>query len=362
MTNDFEDRARAVRPGEELDLAKLEGWLAAHAPELAGPLTCEQFPSGHSNLTYLLRAGDREIVLRRPPFGAAIKTAHDMGREHRILSALARAGAKVPRPIAYADDASILGAPFYVMERVRGVVLRGTSPKAAASLGADAVRALSTALVDTLAELHGLDVAAAGLADLGHPEGYVRRQVEGWTKRWHAAKTDEVPNVDAAADWLARHLPEESARATLIHNDFKYDNVVLELGATPRVLAILDWEMATIGDPLMDLGTTLGYWLDPDDPEPTKALPFGPTLLPGNLDRAGVVARWEERTGRSAGDVTFHYVFALFKIAVIAQQIYKRFVEGHSKDPRFAMMIVGVQVLGDQAARAVERGRIGRLG
>ena len=356
------DRARAVRAGEELDVAKLEAWLAAHAQGLAGPITVEQFPSGHSNLTYLLRVGEREVVLRRPPFGAAVKTAHDMGREHRILSALSRVTPKAPRPLAYCGEASVLGAPFYVMERVRGVILRGTSPKQAAGLDASAMRRVSTSLVDTLAELHAVDVAAAGLADLGRPEGYVQRQVEGWTKRYAAAKTDEIPAVEAVSAWVLAHVPPESGRAALVHNDFKYDNVVLDPADLGRVIAILDWEMATLGDPLMDLGTTLGYWIEADDGDAMRSLPLGPTLLPGNLDRAGVVARYEERTGRPAGDVVFHYVFALFKIAVIAQQIYKRFALGHTKDPRFAAMIVGVHVLGEQAARALDRGGISKLG
>jgi aminoglycoside phosphotransferase (APT) family kinase protein len=355
------DEPRAVRAGEELPAAALAAWLAPRVPGLAPPLTVEQFPSGHSNLTYLLRAGDRELVLRRPPFGAAIKTAHDMGREVRILSALAPVYPQAPRPLAACDDPGVIGAPFYVMERVRGVILRGPRPQAAAGLGPGVMRRLSTALVDTLVELHAVDAAAVGLADLGRPEGYVARQVGGWTERYLRAKTDEVPEVEAAAAWLAAHLPPESG-AALIHNDFKYDNVVLDPADPTRIIAILDWEMATLGDPLMDLGTTLGYWIDPDDPPEHRLLPFGPTLLPGNLDRTEVVARYAERSGRPVGDVLFYYVFALLKIAVIAQQIYQRYREGHSHDPRFAAMIVGVRVLGQTAARALERGRIDRLG
>jgi aminoglycoside phosphotransferase (APT) family kinase protein len=224
------------------------------------------------------------------------------------------------------------------------------------------MRRISTALVDTLAELHAVDPAAAGLADLGHPAGYVARQVAGWTDRYLKAKTDEVPEVEAAAAWLAAHLPPERGTATLIHNDYKYDNVVLDAADLARVVAVLDWEMATIGDPLMDLGTTLGYWIDADDPPEHQALPFGPTMLPGNLTRVEVVARYAERTGRAVDEVLFYYVFALLKIAVIAQQIYRRFQDGHSRDPRFAGMIVGVRILGATAARALDRGRIDRLG
>ena len=355
------DATRPPRPGEELDAARLRAYLAGRLPELEGPLAIEQFPSGHSNLTYLVRAGARDLVLRRPPFGAKIKTAHDMGREHRILSALAPVYPKAPRPLVYCEDEHVLGAPFYLMERVRGVVLRGSLPAAALALDAASMRRLSTALVDTLAELHGVDAAAAGLGELGHPAGYVRRQVEGWTERYLKAKTDDVPAIEEVAAWLARNLPPESG-AALIHNDLKYDNVVLDPDDLTRIVAVLDWEMATLGDPLMDLGTTLGFWLDPDDPDEHKALPFGPTLLPGNLTRPEILARYAERTGRRVDDALFYYVFALLKIAVIAQQIYKRFVDGHTKDGRFAAMIMGVRILGATAARALERGRISGLG
>jgi aminoglycoside phosphotransferase (APT) family kinase protein len=354
------DRSRPVRAGEELDLTRLEPYLRARVP-FEGPLTVEQFPSGHSNLTYLLKAGANEWVLRRPPFGTKVKTAHDMGREFRILSALGPVYPKVPRPLVYCEDEGVLGAPFYVMERVRGVILRGAQPKAAAALTPGIMARLSENLVDTLAELHAVDFAAAGLSGLGHPEGYVRRQVEGWTKRYFDAKTDLVPQVEQAAAWAAQHLPQESS-AALVHNDFKYDNVVLDPADLTRIAAILDWEMATVGDPLTDLGTTLGYWQDPDDPEAFRLLPFGPTLLPGNLTRAQVAQRYAKASGRDVGGVLFYYVFALFKIAVIAQQIYKRYVDGHTKDERFAMMIVGVNLLGQQAARAIERGTISGLG
>ncbi|MHB8872501.1 MAG: phosphotransferase family protein [Myxococcaceae bacterium] len=355
------DRSRAVRPGEELDTARLEGYLRAKLPDFTGPLSVEQFPSGHSNLTYLLEAGGTQWVLRRPPFGTRVKTAHDMGREFRILSGLRPVYPKVPRPLVYCEDLEVIGAPFYVMERVRGVILRGSNPKVAAAIAPESMRTLSTVLVDTLAELHAVDVVAAGLGDLGHPEGYVRRQVEGWTRRYFDAKTDEVPQIEQAAAWAAHHLPPESG-AALIHNDFKYDNLVLDPADLTRIVAILDWEMATVGDPLTDLGTTLGYWQDPDDPEEHKLLPFGPTLLPGNLTRPEVVERYAKVSGRDVSGVLFYYVFALFKIAVIAQQIYKRYVEGFTKDERFAAMIMGVNILGQQAARAIERGRITGLG
>jgi len=357
MTKDIVDGARPVREGEELDLLPLEEYLASELAGFRGPLQVEQFPKGHSNLTYLLRAGDRQLVLRRPPFGARIKTAHDMGREYRILSSLEGVYPKAPAPYLFCVDETVIGAPFYVMDRVEGVILRGKQLPAGLDLGPGDMRRLSTALIDGLAELHGVDVAAADLADFGRPKGYVERQVTGWARRYFDAKTDEIPEVEEAAGWLADHLPDDNPGA-LIHGDFKYDNLVLDPVELTRIIAVLDWEMATVGDPLMDLGTTLGYWVEASDPDEIKMLPLGPTLLPGNLTRMELAERYAAQTGRSVDNVLFYFVYALLKIAVIAQQIYKRFKDGHTKDPRFAMMIVGVQLLGRSAVRAIELGRI----
>ena len=359
---DFADEPGEVREGERVDAEALRAFLEPHLPETDGEVTIEQFQRGHSNLTYLVRVGGRELVLRRPPFGAAIKTAHDMHREFTILTALRDVYPKVPQPIAYCDDESVIGAPFYVMERARGVILRGNRPKKGLDLGPEVMRDLSTMLIDNLAELHAVDIEGTTLADLGKPEGYVERQVTGWTRRYFNAKTDEVPTVEAAAAWLADNRPPERG-ATLIHNDYKYDNLVLHPDELTRIVAVLDWEMATVGDPLMDLGTTLGYWVDQNDSDQIKMLPVGPTMLPGNLTRAELVERYAEQTGRdiSADSSLFYYVFGLFKVAVIAQQIYKRFKEGFTKDPRFGMLILGVRLLGDQASRALDRGRISDL-
>ncbi|MBI4950906.1 MAG: phosphotransferase family protein [Myxococcales bacterium] len=358
------DEPAEVRAGERLDEARLATYLAGVMGADPGPLVVQQFPKGHSNLTYLVRAGTREWVLRRAPFGAQVKTAHDMLREHTILAALAPVYPLAPRPVAYCADEGVLGAPFYLMERVRGVILRAGRAPAGLDLGPDVMRRLSTALVDGLAALHAVDWRAAGLGALGHPEGYVARQVKGWTERYVRAQTDEVTTVEAAARWLGAHLPAVEG-AALVHNDYKYDNVVLDPADLTRIVAVLDWEMATVGDPLLDLGTSLGYWVDPDDPDEMKAMPLGPTTLPGNLSRREVWARYAERSAASsgaAGEPLFYYVFGLFKIAVIAQQIYQRFVAGHTKDPRFGALIVGVRILGEQAARALDRGRIHALG
>jgi aminoglycoside phosphotransferase (APT) family kinase protein len=354
------DAAKQVRSGEELDLARLEPYLREHLPSWDGPLTLSQFPGGHSNLTYLLQLGERQIVLRRPPFGSRVKTAHDMGREHRILSRLHAVYAKAPRALLYCEDLAVIGAPFYLMERVEGVVLRGVRPKGV-DLDAVTMRRLSESTVDGLGELHAVDYASAGLGDMGHPEGYVERQVTGWSERYVKSRTDDIPQMESVARWLGEHQPRRAPAATLIHNDFKYDNLVLDPADLTKIRAVLDWEMATVGDPLMDLGTTLGYWIDPDDAEPMRLLPFGPASLPGNLKRLEVVERYARTTGRDVGDMLFYYAYATFKVAVIAQQIYYRYKQGLTKDERFAAMISGVQILAWQAARAIELGRIDRL-
>lgn len=364
MSEGWKDKVTAVREGEGLDTAALRAWLDIHAPELSGEIEVGQFPGGHSNLTYLLTVGEQEVVLRRPPFGAKnMKGAHDMGREFRILSGLYPAYPKVPKPLAYcADEGGPLGAPFYIMERVEGLILRQRPPKGI-ELGPARMSVLSRALIDNLVDIHSVDLEAAGLAEFGRPEGYVTRQVEGWTRRYGKAKTDEINAMEAVAAWLAEHMPPE-AGAALIHNDYKYDNVAFDPDTLDRgdVVAVLDWEMATVGDPMMDLGTTLGYWVDPDDAPELRMLPFGPTSLEGNLTRAQVAERYAERAGRSLDHVLFYYVYALFKVAVILQQIYARYKRGHTSDPRFAIMIEGVKLLARQAQRAMELGRIDRLG
>lgn len=350
------DRPAPMRPGEELDLARLEPYLRAHFPEAVGPLTVEQFPQGYSNLTYLVRLGDRDLVLRRPPFGNQVKTAHDMGREFRVLSHLCDVYPPAPRPLLACDDPEILGCPFYLMERRRGIILRKELPTGL-QLGPAVVRRLSETFVDNLAELHSLDYQAAGLADLGKPEGYLARQVAGWTQRYQAARTEDVASVEATARWLADHLPASGLPA-LIHNDYKYDNLVLDPNELTRLVAVLDWEMATVGDPLSDLGTTLGYWVEADDPPAFRQFRFGPTAEPGSLTRRELVARYAELTGRDVSGMLFYYVLGLFKIAVIVQQIYARYLRGHTRDERFAGLHDVVVALGEAAHHAVQRGSL----
>jgi len=359
MQNEVLDQPRPVRSGEELEAGKLEAFLRARLPELKGQLVVEQFPKGYSNLTYLIRIGDRELVLRRPPFGAKIKTAHDMGREYRILSHISGRYSKVPRPLAYCEDESVLGAPFYVMERVGGIILRAQAPDGL-ELPPPLMRRLCESFVENLVEIHAIDYTAAGLGDLGRPQGYVARQIEGWSKRYQNAKTDDIPEMDRLARWLAERMPGESG-ACLIHNDYKYDNLVLDPEDVSRIKAVLDWEMATIGDPLMDVASTLGYWVEADDPEEWRQQSFGVTTLPGNLNREQLLEHYARRTGRSIDHAVFYHAYGLFKIAVIVQQIYARYKQGLTKDERFGRLIHLVRSASRTAALAIEKGRVSRL-
>ena len=359
MPADLFDQPQQTRPGEELDTGKLEAWLHQARPDLVGSLELSQFPKGYSNLTYLLRVGERELVLRRPPFGARIKTAHDMGREYRILSHLIAVYPKVPRPIAYCEDESVLGAPFYLMERVKGTILRSKPPEGL-ELTPALMQRLSESFIDNLAEIHGVNCIAAGLGDLGKPQGYVTRQVEGWIRRYQNARTDDIPEMQLIAEWLVEHKPAE-AGGCLIHNDYKYDNLVLDPEDLSQIKAVLDWEMATLGDPLMDLGSTLGYWVDADDPEDWRNLSFGLTSRPGNLNREQLLERYAEKSGRTVNNAVFYYACGLFKIAVIVQQIYARYKQGLTQDARFAGLINLVRAGSKTASLAIERNRITRL-
>jgi len=360
MSRECIDQPRTPRAGEELDVVKLAAFLRQRMPDDTGSIEVAQFPRGYSNLTYLLRLGQRELVLRRPPIGARIKSAHDMGREFRILSGLQGVYAHVPRPLVYCEDESVLGAPFYVMERVTGVVLRAQPPPGL-QLTPELMRRLSESFIDNLVAIHAVDCGAAGLGDLGRPEGYVSRQVEGWAKRYVNARTDDIAEVEALATWLNEHRPEE-AGACLIHNDYKYDNLVLDPEDPARILATLDWEMSTLGDPLMDLGSALGYWVDSDDPPDWRHQAFGVTTLPGNLSREQLVERYAAGSGRHVPDPVFYYAYGLFKIAVIVQQIYARHRQGLTKDERFARLNEVVSAASRMASRAIELGRLSRFG
>lgn len=357
MSEQAIDKAVGVRPGEELDLQKLQAYLQAELGGFTEEITARQFPGGFSNLTYLLTCGDQEYVLRRPPFGAKIATAHDMGREFKVLSLLKPIFGKVPAPIIHCEDESVIGAPFYMMERVKGIILRNKVPEGV-TIDTATIRGISEATIDLFAELHSIDIAAHGLDSFGKPEGYIGRQVHGWIKRYKNAQTDDIPAMEIAASWMVNNMPAEVEPA-FIHNDYKYDNLVLNPSDLTDIKAVLDWEMATVGDPLMDLGTSLGYWSEPGDHPALRS--FSLTNLPGNYNRQEVVERYEKQIGRSIDDIEFYFAFGSYKIAVICQQIYARFKQGFTKDPRFGGLIHLVKATGQNAARAIELGRISNL-
>jgi len=295
---DFSDQAKEIRSGEEIDSARVESFLKDSIPGLQGQMTIQQFPSGHSNLTYLITCGDREMVLRRPPFGTKAKTAHDMGREYRVLSALNETYPYCPRTMAYCEDISIIGCPFYVMERIRGIVVRREFPPGIAD-SPEKIRRLCYKLMEVHHELHAIDHCSVGLEDFGKPAGYVERQVNGWSKRYRAARTPDAPDFEDTMAWLQAKMPPESSRPAIIHNDFKLDNVVLDPGNPGNIIGVLDWEMATLGDPLMDLGGSLAYWIEKNDPPDMQAICFMPTNAEGALTRDELVRYYAQLSGIS---------------------------------------------------------------
>jgi aminoglycoside phosphotransferase (APT) family kinase protein len=351
-----EDQTTAVRPGEELDLAKLEPFLRNHLPVEAGGLIVRQYPRGHSNLTYSLHFGSREMVLRRPPFGSKVKTAHDMGREFRVLSKLHAHYPPAPRVLVFCDDESVLGAPFYLMEPIHGVILQRDVPPDLV-FSPELARRVCESFLDNLALLHRLDYNSIGLGELGKPQGYLERQVRGWIERYHGSKTDDIPEVETISNWIQQHMPSSSA-AALIHNDYKYDNVVLDPNDLTKIIGVLDWEMCTIGDPLTDLGSALAYWVEASDPPELLETRWGPTTYPGSLTRAQLVQRYAHQTGRDVSDMAFYLVFARFKIAVIVQQIYYRYHQGLTHDERFATMPHRITLLLRAALGTAETGAI----
>ncbi len=346
------DQAQAVRPGEELKVDALKAYLIKHLEGFDGAFSLLQFPGGFSNLTYLLRTSQGDYVLRRPPFGANIKGGHDMKREFRVLKALEKFYGKAPKPVLFCDDQSVMGSDFYLMERMEGVILRGKAPESL-DLSPDRMKSLSENAIDHLADLHLMDLDAAGLKDFGKPEGYTKRQVMGWIARYEQAATDEVDEMDQVATWLKKNIPPQQ-HVSLIHNDFKYDNLVLDPEKPEQIIGVLDWEMSTIGNPLMDLGTSLAYWAQADDDEVLKS--FGLTWLPGNLSRKAWVERYAQRTGFDVSDQLFYYVFGAFKIGGIIQQIYQRYQKGLTQDPRFAHLLVAVKANAQNAVKALDRG------
>ena len=324
-----------VRKGEDFDLEAVELYLREHIEDLPeGELEVSQFPSGASNLTYLLKIGDWQGVLRRPPLGPVPPKAHDMGRESGILSRLGAVYPLAPKPYFFCEDESVIGAPFYVMERRTGVVLDETFPDDVQP-DKELCRGISRAVVDTLVRLHAVDVKEAGLGDLGKPEGFLERQTEAWISRYDKARTEEIEEVEPLNDWLSREAPE-SPPPTVIHNDYKLNNLVLNPEDLTDVRAVLDWEMATVGDPLFDLAVSLTYWIEPDDPDDLKAVMPTVTVTPGFMSRRELIDRYEAQSGRDLSDMHWYMVFGYFKLAAILQQIHARWKRGQTEDERFA--------------------------
>lgn len=323
-----------VRPDERFDENSVADYLHGRLPGSHNPLTVRQFGGGAANLTYLLDYGSHQYVLRRPPLGPVAKSAHDMKREYTVLSVLHQSFPYAPRAFLYCDDTAVMGADFFVMERRHGVVVRRTMPPAFAHTPA-AAHQMSAALVDALADFHAVDYAAIGLGDLGEPTGFVRRQVEGWYKRWQAAKGADLAEMDSVYHWLCDNLPP-TTQCSLVHNDYKLDNAMLAADDPGQIVAIFDWDMCTLGDPLSDLGALLCYWTEPDDPPHFQAMSMMPPGDLGFMTRAELVARYAARSGRDVHDIHFYHALGLFRLAVIIAQIFIRYQRGQTQDRRFA--------------------------
>jgi aminoglycoside phosphotransferase (APT) family kinase protein len=343
----------AIREGEGIAIGALAEYLRGRIEGAESGVELEQFPNGHSNLTYLLRTGGREYVLRRPPLGPVAPKAHDMVREYHVLHAVHPHYPQAPEVFALCEDTAVLGAPFFVMERRHGVVLRESIPPGMAAIE-DHPRMIGDAFLDAMVKLHRIDVSAPGVRDLGKPEGYVERQVRGWADRWQRAKTEDVDAMDQVVKWLAARMPPPLA-PSLIHNDYKLDNIMLANGSPDRVEAVLDWEMATLGDPLSDFGLTLCYWVWATDPDVRAAGIPALTRGPGWYTRDQLVRRYAESTGRDVTHVGYYEVLGVFKLAVIIQQIYCRFHRGQTHDNRFQNFGERATALARLAMRLAER-------
>jgi aminoglycoside phosphotransferase (APT) family kinase protein len=345
---------KPIRQGEELNTGNLAEFLRDKIG--AGEIEISQFPSGNSNLTYCLKIGDTEYVLRRPPFGNQVKTAHDMSREFLCLDKLSKVYPPAPKPLIYCGDEAITGSEFYLMERRTGLIIRGKSPEILEN-SLELQRKICESFIENLVDLHSLDYQKIGLGNLGKPAGYAVRQVEGWTKRYFNAQTDEHAELEKSIEWIGKNIPVSDG-ATLVHNDYKFDNIMLNPSDLTEIVAVLDWEMTTIGEPLMDLGTSLGYWMSREAGEQMLSMPFNPRVLMENISRRELVEIYAEKSGRDVSEMLFYYVFGTFKIAVIAQQIYYRYAKGFTRDKRFAAFNHFVNALGKIAWHTIESGKI----
>ncbi len=344
IENDLIDRAGDIRKGEELDLDRLTQYLEPVLGDHVNGIKIRQFPGGHSNLTYLLSSGDENWVLRRPPFGSKVKSAHDMSREYKILSALEKVYRYGPVPIHFCEDHSVIGCEFYLMNYIEGLVIRREYPSNL-NLTSEQIRQQLFNFFDVLSELHSVDLVEAGLDTFGKPVGYVQRQVEGWCRRWGDAVTPDTVNCDITIKWLNDNMPAESGKASVIHNDYKMDNVIFDANNPLQLIGVLDWEMSTVGDPLMDLGCTLSYWVQTSDPDFFRESRTMPSDIAGAPTRAEIVTRFQQQTGLTVNNFPFYFCFGLFRLAVIGQQIYYRYYHGLTKDQRFAGFVKKTHVL-----------------
>lgn len=351
------DQSTRIREGEELDPALIDPYLKARIPGLQGTPRISQFPGGASNLTYLIEYPQQEFVLRRPPFGHKAKSAHDMGREFRILNQLNAGFPYCPKAYVHCTDESVIGAEFYVMERVRGIILRADLPSGM-SLDEQQARTLCHSFIDKLVELHSVDYEACGLADLGRPDGYVKRQVEGWCDRYEKAATPDAPGWEAVKTWLREKQPADHGKPAIIHNDYRFDNVILDPEGPLSIIGVLDWELTTLGDPLMDLGNTLAYWIQADDPAPVQLMRRQPSHLPGMLGRQAFADYYAERAGIDLPCIDFYYAYGLFRLAGIVQQIYYRYYHGQTQDKRFATFIQMNRLLERMSLNVIDQSRL----
>jgi aminoglycoside phosphotransferase (APT) family kinase protein len=344
--------ADTPRPGDELDTVRVESYLSEHLEGFEGPLEIRQFTHGSANLTYLLTTPNGEYVLRRPPRGTLAPGAHDMAREYKVLSRLWKHFPPAPRAYLFCEDSEVAGANFFVAERRTGVVIQATLPPELEGIP-DVGRRVSFALVEAMAEFHDVDYESAGLADLGRPEGFTERQLTGWRKRWDLAKFDDDPLFDQVGEELGRRMPS-SPGSSLVHNDLKLDNCQFQPGDPDRVTSIFDWDMTTLGDPLVDLGTLLGYWGDPGD-EHDRTPSGNRDAIPGLPLRQEIAERYSERRQVSLDTIAWYEAFALWKTCVVVQQLHARFVNGQSSNPRHEHITERIPGLLRMALSTVQR-------
>lgn len=352
QSNKLIDQAVEVRSEDALDKAAISKFVKEQQEGVEGDLHIRQFPGGASNLTYQLDIGTKQYILRCPPPGTKAKGAHDMGREFSIMQRLKPVYPYVPEMIAFCSDTSLIGREFYLMEKLTGIIPRANMPRGL-DLSPEQTRQLCTNVIDKLIELHQVDIESTGLNELGKGSGYVQRQIEGWSERYKKARTWNVPKCSYVMNWLKENLPAEE-RSCLIHNDFRFDNVVLDVNNPLQVIGVLDWEMATVGDPLMDLGNSLAYWVQADDDFLMKKVRRQPTHLPGMLRRKEVVDYYCRKMGFPLKDFRFYEVYGLFRLAVIAQQIYYRYHHGQTSNPAFKQFWLLVNYLNWRCKRAIK--------